>query len=173
MQNPRLYFSAIIKLLILLGLLLLTIVFFNSLFTEDNSYKVSENEKIPISSIDISDMFKGQILKTRWNNKEVAVLLRQFPEKIKSNDTNLEDLHASLNINLRSQTEDYFVYINLGDSNNCPLFYSAGEFKDVCSANLFDEAGRPLKGNSSSFKVNIPPHYFNAENLIIGKWNTD
>lgn len=173
MQNRRLYFSAIIKLLILSGLLFLAVVFINSLFTDDDSYKVREDHEVKISIISISGMFKGQILKTRWNNKEVAVLFRQFPERLKTTDLKEENLPPSLDIVTRSKTVEYFVYLNIGDSNNCPLFYSAGEFKDVCSANKFDEAGRPLNGISSNFKIKIPPHYFENQNLVIGKWRSE
>jgi len=170
MQNRRLFFSAVIKLLMLLGFLILAVVLINSLFTKNERVKVANNTEIPIAIINTSDMFKGQIRKIRWNNKEVAVLLRQFPEKLSAIETKSENLHPSLDLKTRSKNKDYFVYLNIGDSNNCPLFYSAGEFKDVCSANKFDEAGLPLQSVSNNFKINIPPHYFDDEDLIIGKW---
>ena len=174
MQNKRLLFSVIIKLLILSGSVLLVFVFFNSLFTGGSgkdTYQVKSIEDLPTASIDTSDMFKGQIRKVRWANKEVGVLLRQFTERLSDDiDFNNEKLHSALDKKLRSRNLEYFVYFNLGDSNNCPLFYSAGEFKDVCSSNKFDEAGRALNANPNSFRLKIPPHYFAESEIIIGKW---
>ena len=157
--------------MIILGLILLIMVFFNSLFTDDKTQKANISQDIPTATIDISDMFSGQIRKARWNNKEVGVLLRQFPQKLLETDMSFEeDMHPSINKKTRSQVENYFVYFNIGDSNNCPLFYSAGEFKDVCSSNKFDEAGRVFNSTPSSFKIKIPPHYFKNKELFIGKW---
>ena len=172
MQNRRLFFSVIIKLLVFLGLLLLTLVFLNSLFTNDSSNsKVAKVEK-PLTIIDISEMQSGQIRKARWKNREVAILFRQFPENldqaVKVNE--LTDLHPSIKTHTRSKKPEYFVYFNVGDSKNCPLYYAGGIFKDVCSSNRFDEAGRYVNGNLQSYMLEIPAHYFEHDKLIIGKW---
>ena len=171
MKNRILLFSVIIKSMILLGLLLLTLVFINSLFTNNKTQKKEISQEVTLATIDITDMFSGQIRKVRWNNKEIAVLLRQFPQKLLEADKPFEEkLHPSINKQTRSKIDNYFVYFNLGDSNNCPLFYSAGEFKDVCSANKFDEAGRAFNSTTSSFTLKVPPHYFDKNELVIGKW---
>jgi len=136
------------------GLLLLSVVFVNSLFTRDSKKSLEVKKESPIVSIDISDMFKGQIRKIRWDKKEVAILLRQFPKKLTSISTltSKNELHPVLNKATRSINREYFVYLNTGDSNNCPLYYSGGEFKDVCSSNKFDESGRMLTGSSLGFQ---------------------
>ena len=186
MKNRRLLLSVIIKLLSFLGLMLLLLVFVNSLFTKDTrSQKEVEKElTVEIVTLDLEDMFKGQIRKVRWNNREVAVLLRQFPDKIsnKNLDSNLDKnfdnnkpdsnnvYHSSIDKQLRSKNVEYFVYFNIGDSGNCPLFYAAGIFKDICSLNTFDETGRSITVNSQQFEIDIPPHYFENGNLFIGKW---
>jgi len=174
MQNRRLVFSVIIKLLILSGIILLLVVLVNSLFTGNSSgenQKASTSNEIQTVSLDTNDMFKGQIRKIRWNNREVGVLLRQFPERLLNNANVVEEnLDDTIEANSRSKKQEYFVYFNLGDSNNCPLFYSAGEFKDVCSSNKFDEIGRMLKGGPSSFRLKIPPHYYTKTGVVIGKW---
>ena len=172
MQNRRLLLSAIIKLLTLLGLLLLTLVFINSLFTDDGSVADTPGNELPVVKLEITDMQKGQIKKIRWNNKDVAILLRQFPEKLlqKAGDNLQEDLHPSIKSQTRSKKTEYFVYFNIGDSRNCPLFYAAGEFKDVCSSNRFDEAGRDMNANQQSYMLAIPPHYFEQDTVIFGKW---
>jgi len=92
MQNPRLVLSALIKLLVFSGLLLFVIVLVNSLFIKDAVVEQNVEKEEVLASIELADMFKGQTRKTRWNNKEVAVLLRQFPDKLKA----IEDTTASL-----------------------------------------------------------------------------
>lgn len=168
----RKLFSLIIKSLIFLGLLLLLVVLVNSLFTSSANHSTKTNKELPTVIIDISDMYNGQIRKIRWKNKEIGILRRQFPEKLTKVpiETSKEALHSTLNNKTRSVKNDYFVYLNIGDSNNCPLFYSGGEFKDVCSSNKFDESGRSISASSQSFKIKIPPHYFNVNQLVIGKW---
>ena len=172
MQNRRLLFTVIIKLLIVSGFLLLIFVFMNSLFTKDDSVRNVSSQKVSIAILNIADMQKGQIKKIRWNNKEVAILLRQNFEKLKSNKGEFlnDDMHHSINTKTRSIKVEYFVYINTGDSRNCPLFYSGGELKDICSSNKFDEAGISLYGNSQGFRLKVPPHYFDDTKLVIGKW---
>ncbi len=177
MQNRRLLFSVIIKLLVFFGVFLLLLVLVNSLFTGNSTTGIQQettSKEIQTVSIDTHGMFKGQIRKTRWNNKEVAILFRQFPEKLSNNENHVEEnLDASIDKKDRSRNKEYFVFFNFGDSFNCPLFYIAGEFKDVCTSNKFDESGRMLNGDPSSFKFRIPPHYFIETSVIIGKWKPD
>ena len=171
MLNRRLLFTVVIKLLTLTGLLLLTIVFINSLFIEEVTNRTTAETELATVTLDISTMYKGQILKSRLDNREVAILFRQFPEKLEKHVlSDNEDLHTSLKSNSRSINADYFVFYNLGDSKNCPLFYAAGEFKDICSLNKFDEAGRDINDNPEAFKLKIPPHYFDKNTVIFGRW---
>lgn len=175
MQNRRLLFSVIIKLLTFSGLILLTVVFVNSLFSSDERVTTNVNKEFATVILDITEMYKGQIKTVRWNNKEVAVLFRQFPEKLGGIDkVSLdENHHPSIKAQLRSVKSEYFVYFNIGDSKNCPLYYAAGVFKDVCSSNRFDEAGRDIKANLQSYMLEIPPHYFEKGNLIFGQWKQE
>ena len=175
MQNRRLLFSVIIKLLTFSGLILLIVVFVNSLFSSNEIININNKEELPNAVLDISEMYKGQIKTVRWNNKEVAVLLRQFPEKLGEIDkvSLVESHHPSIKPQLRSVKPEYFVYYNIGDSKNCPLYYAAGIFKDVCSSNRFDEAGRDIKANLQSYMLEVPPHHFEKENLIFGQWKPE
>ena len=74
MQNRRLYYRVILKTLFAIGFLVLLFVFFNSLLVTSETESL---KKINIVVLDISDMQKGEIRKTRWGNKEVAVLHRK------------------------------------------------------------------------------------------------
>jgi len=172
MQNRRLLFSVIIKLMMFSGLLLLILVLLNSLFTSSGSVTKTTNNEIPSVMLDVTEMQSGQIKKTRWGNKEVAILLRQFPDKLlhTSSEISAKDLHPSMKQKTRSKKPEYFVYFNTGDSRNCPLYYAGGVFKDVCSSNRFDEAGRDINANLQGYMVGIPPHYFEKSTVIFGKW---
>ena len=172
MQNRRSFLGVIIKLMTFLGLLLLTLVLINSLFTDDANVPKTANDQLLTVSLNIAEMQTGQIKKIRWNNKEIAILLRQFPEKLVQQKmvNSEEELHASIKAQTRSQKPEYFVYFNAGDSGNCPLYYAGGVFRDVCSSNKFDEAGRDINANSHSYMLRIPPHHFNQDKVIIGKW---
>ena len=172
MKNRRFLFSFIIKLMMYSGLLLLTIVFLNSLFVDNNSKSKTTNVEIPSVMINTTEMKLGEIRKVRWDNKEIAILHRQFPERLlqRTLDSSETLVHYSVEQQTRWKKIEYFVYFNVGDSKNCPLYYAGGEFKDVCSSNRFDEAGRNLNTNIKSYMLQIPPHYFVQDKLILGKW---
>lgn len=181
MKNRRLLFRVILKSLIFFGFVILMAVFFNSLFTtqEDKNVITEKGNKLALVSIDISDMRKGEIRKVRWGVKEAAVLYRQFSKKVKtsgeaaekvSNKSSKDKLNASLSSETRSIKPDYFVFINHGDSQNCPLYYAKGEFNDTCSKNIFDENGLPVFSSQVSYQLKIPPHYFEGNLIKVGAW---
>ncbi len=140
-MNNRLIYRVILKVLALLALLLLTGVFINSLFTASEK-KRSHKSIIPRVELYIADMKQGEIRKTRWNGKEVAVLLRK--------------------------DNDYFVYINAGNSGNCPLFKEPKGFKDVCTGTRFDFFGKEIGNAEQGYKLKIPPHHIVKGKLLIG-----
>lgn len=169
MKNRRLLFRVILKTLLFFGVFVLVAVFLNSLFTtqEDKNNITEKNKKTILASIDISDMRKGQVRRVRWGVKEVAVLYRQFSKQAQAAK---KSVHSSLSVDTRSIKPEYFVYINHGDSGNCPLYYAKGEFNDTCSKNIFDENGLAIKQSQLSYQLKIPPHYFEGTTIKIGSW---
>ncbi|WP_299880703.1 hypothetical protein [uncultured Cocleimonas sp.] len=177
MESRRLLFRVILKSLFFVGFLVLIAVFFNTLFTtqDENKQIDAKDNQIATVAIDISDMRKGEIRKVRWGVKEAAVLYRQFSKKVdlnknKGNKSSKNTLHDSLSTETRSIKPDYFVFINHGDSRNCPLYYAKGEFNDTCSKNIFDENGLPVFAARVSYQLKIPPHYFEGNSIKIGAW---
>ncbi len=170
MQDRRLFLRVILKALALTGVLFLLYILSGSLFT---AKKMSSNTvgKLPLVYLDISTLQKGRLKKIHWNGKEVAILYRRNPviDKPKQLVSPDDSIHESLQPWMRSQKPEYFVYINAGDSGNCPLFYSQGTFKDICSANQFDENGRGKEQQHLSLK--IPPHYFKENGIVFGAWS--
>ena len=170
MKNPRLIYRVILKILALSAFLLLLWVMTRSLFVGSN-LSVPENSKqqAQLITIDISAMRKGEIKKARWQDKEIAVLYRKTPiEQLAQTAT--QPMQAINKSASRSFKSDYFVYIDKGDSGNCPLFYSNETFKDICSSTLFDSAGRKINARTNHALIKIPPHYFAGESLVVGKW---
>jgi len=177
MDNRRLLFRVILKSLFFVGFLVLITVFFNTLFTTQNENKQidAKDNQIVTVAIDISDMRKGEIRKVRWGVKEAAVLYRQLSKKVevdKNKGTNSSEntLYPSLSTETRSIKPEYFVFMNHGDSGNCPLYYAKGEFNDTCSKNIFDENGLPVFASRVSYQLKIPPHYFEGNSIKIGVW---
>ncbi len=177
MKSRRLLFRVILKSLFFVGFVVLIAVFLNSLFTnkEDKSNISENNKRMTLVSIDISDMRKGQVRRVRWGVKEVAVLYRQFSKKPQvSNNlidkSSKEKSHPSLSAETRSIKPEYFVFINHGDSGNCPLYYAMGEFNDTCTMNIFDENGLAIQQSQLKYKIKIPPHYFEGTTIKVGSW---
>lgn len=172
MQNPRLVYWLIVKIFTAIVIVALLWVFIGSLSTSNHSNKLKPSKSIqplPLVKMDISKLQKGQIKKTRWGAKEVAVFYRNHP--VTYHTKYIAKLpHESLSSGSRSQKPDYFVYVNHGDSGNCPLFYSAGTFKDTCTGKIFNSSGREINNKQQGYKLEIPPHYFEAEHIYFGQW---
>ena len=170
MQDRRLLLRTILKVLVFLAVCLLLLVFVNSLFT-DNKTRLNTAGAVQKAQLDVGNLQPGQIKKTRWNGKEVAVLRRISLEKIPPLHTIIkEDSHKSLDAWTRSARPEYFVYFNVGDSGNCPLFYSQGIFKDICTSNKFDENGRGIRADQGRYVIQIPPHHYIGDMLKFGSW---
>ena len=154
-----------------IGAFVLLLVFLNSLFIGGES---ELEAKSAIVVLDISNMQKGEIRKTRLGSKEVAVLFRKKAVLNKSPLTEASKFPPKvLNSVSRSQKAEYFVYFNHGDSGNCPLFYSGDNFKDVCSSKLFDMSGREVNNIKHGYKIEIPPHHFNNNKIYFGQWDRE
>ncbi len=141
-MDKRLIYRVVLKLLLLLSLGVLTIVFINSLFTQSNN---EGNQKSPFSivELDVNGMIIGEIRKTQWQGKEVNVL--------------------------QLENNEFFTYINVGDSGNCPLFKEAQGFKDICTGTRFDFFGRQKDNEAQGFKLITPPNHLENGILYIGR----
>ena len=170
MKNRRLVYRVILKIFTVSAVLVLSVVFVNSLFT-NNIEQQKHDDILPLVKLNIAAMKKGEIRKAYWRGKEVAVLYRAQP--VWYHTKFIAKLpHESLNSGSRSRLADYFVYINYGDSGNCPLFYGSGFFKDTCTGKWFDTAGREKNNRQNGAEIEVPPHYFDGENIYYGRWQT-
>ncbi len=142
LNNPRLVYRVILKVLLSFAVLLLIIVFLNSLFIatpDDKSSHLTQNKTI---ELDLRSMNAGETRKIRWQSKEVIIFKRD--------------------------DEKVFTYFNTGDSGNCPLFKEPAGFKDICTGTRFDFKGRSKGDSNQSVILKSPPYYLLGDTLIIG-----
>lgn len=170
MSESRVLYRVVLKLLTFLGIVILLLVFMNSLFTSDK-----KKTKMTTIILDIKEMKEGEIRKTFWDGKQVAVLHRS---KLAVNEirTQINDEALSietLNPISRSFFPEYFVFINKGDSGNCPLFYRANTLKDICSGSIYNTAGNLVDSENNkkkNYQIEIPPHVFLGSRITFGHW---
>jgi len=163
-MDKRLIYRVILKLLFALAVVVLFVVLVQSLFTTPETSNSSKNVRV-IVSLNIADMKEGEIRKTHWQGKEVAVLKRkrqpaQFNQVSNAKNTPSTAIH----------NKNYFVYINQGDSGNCPLFYMDSVFKDICTSKKFDNRGRELDNPVHGYRLKTPPYQLENNTLTIGSW---
>ena len=139
-MDKRLIYRVVLKLLFLLSLTVLTIVFVSSLFTK--SGESNQKASLSVVELDVSGMRKGEIRKTQWEGKQVNVL--QLKDK------------------------QYFIYTNIGDSGNCPLFKEVNGLKDICTGTQFDFLGRQKGFEELGVKLEVPPSLLKNGILFIG-----
>jgi len=170
-MDKRLIYRVVLKILFSVALLVLLIVLVKSLFTASNETKKREN--IALVSFDLKGMLEGDVRKTRWDGKEIAVLKRKGGRNLYHTKYLAKIPHESLNSGLRSLTKEYFVYFNYGDSGNCPLFKEPDGFKDTCTGTRFDTSGREKDKGMQGSRLEIPPHYFQDDKLFLGAWKEE
>ncbi len=170
MQKQRLIYRVLIKVMTLGAVLMLFVVFLNSLFLGSGDHQDKVRDKTVI--IRLSGMAPGDMRKARWNAREVAILkyaMHTSPEKM------AESQH--LNPQTRSILPGFFVFFNTGDSGHCPLFFNGKTLKDTCSGKHFDLTGREKGTSTGGMTIEVPPHYFvithgKPEQLIVGVWKS-
>ena len=166
MTNNRLIYKVFLKVLTALGIVTLMLVFINSLFVR------SPEKALALVELDISGMKKGEIKKTYWAGRPVAVLYRSYPISEEYQSV-LKAEFKTLNPAYRSIQREYFVFMDKGDSGNCPLFYRADVFKDTCTGNTFNNTGRMIGKrieNQQNYEIKIPPHHFSDSQIVFGSW---
>ena len=76
-MDKRLIYRVVLKILLSVALLVLLVVFVRSLFIGANETQKSKEMTSVLVSLDLKGMQKGEIRKTRFDGKEVAVLKRK------------------------------------------------------------------------------------------------
>ena len=145
MADKRQTFRVILQLMTYIGVTALLWVMFSSAFVADK-----EQQEKPANNIEISlqQLAVGELTHVLWQGKRVSILHRN-----------------------NTQQNTYFVFYDLGDSGNCPLFFNGSRLKDTCTGTQYNQLGKPV-GQSRAADLGSPPHYFlvTQKKLFIGSW---
>ncbi len=144
MKDKRQTYRVILQLMTYIGVAALIGVMFSSAFVADE-----EQEELPDNiEMSLQQLAVGELTHVLWQGKRVSILHR--------ND---------------AQQNGYFVFYDLGDSGNCPLFFNGSTLKDTCTGTQYNQLGKPV-GQSRADDLASPPHYFLAikKKLLIGTW---
>lgn len=175
MSDKRLLYRVILKVLVTIGIIALLLVFFNAAFYS-NIETTEAVIDVDDTEVDLSGLLSGNNTIVRWNNRRVGILKRHGANQLAlvkqasvAPKATLADVDSHP---WRSLDPRFFVYFDVGDSGHCPLFFQNKEgevsFKDTCSANWFDSQGRFKSDRTAGLE--IPPHYFTGDQLVIGRW---
>ncbi len=145
MADKRQIYRVILQLMTYSSAMVLLWGMFNTLFVSNKTEQHTlQAEKIEMS---LQQLAKGKLTQVLWQGKRVAILHR--------ND---------------QQTGSFFVFYDLGDSGNCPLFFNGKILKDTCTGTQYDQTGSPIERNNKN-SLDSPPHFISKQNkLIIGSW---
>jgi len=172
-MDKRLIYRVVLKFLFFVAFAILAVVLVRSLFTASDKIESAQKIEVPIVTLDLSGMAKGDVRKIRWQGKEIGVLKRKGHHVLRHTKYVAKIPHQSLNSALRSLTKEYFIYYNRGDSGNCPLFKETDGFKDICTSTRFDTTGREKEKGLQGQRLKIPPHRIEGDKLLIGAWGQE
>jgi Rieske Fe-S protein len=150
------------------------------------------------ASLDVSKLQAGEVQYLQWHGMPVLVYKRTADEmsqlqklttkaaedgyylqlishhnaKSKGNSRASALMVATYRLNtnpLRSTRPDIVVLLGISSSFGCKIELRAQQFVDPCSGSHYDLAGRILNpGQREFYHLLIPPHEYQAEQLIIG-----
>lgn len=141
MSDKRKLYRVIMKILTLVGVGIILWVFLNSVFVTNHEKQSEAQEHMEVS---LKQLDFGEITHVNWNGKKVSIL------------------------NTANATEraTFFVFYDVGDSGNCPLFFNGEILKDTCTGTVFNQQGESItKGRSHTLQS--PPYYFKDQFTLV------
>jgi Rieske Fe-S protein len=138
-------------------------------------------------AIDVSELHEGQYVRAEWNNVPIVVY-RQTAQDLLNLNALSEHVFVEAgagDLSLRSQREGFFVGVMVSPYSRCVVLYAPpkedgswlGGFNCPCRNIPYDLAGRTIRpGQYSpsgwaepSAYLEIPPHHFEGDTLVIGE----
>ena len=148
MTDKRQVYRVILQIMTYIGVAALLWVMFGSVFVPD--YEKSD-EAVEIIEMDLQNLARGKVTHVMWQGKKVSIL------------------HRNNQLDEADKDGDYFVYYDLGDSGNCPLYFTGEILKDTCTGTQYNQLGKPVN-NVRVADLKSPTHYFlSQEKLLLGK----
>lgn len=146
MADKRQVYRLILQVMSYIGVGAILWVMFSSAFVgHRDDERANPVERIEMS---LQQLKSGEMTHVMWMGKKVSVLHQRDGEKTST------------------KMPPYYVFFNVGDSGNCPLFFAGKRLKDTCTGTLYDQNGQPI-GRSRADDLVSPPHYFLSNDLLI------
>ena len=139
--------------------------------------------------VDISKLEEGQMVRVEWRGKPVYVVRRTKAslEGLKKMEPMLRDPSSEKSVQpayvdpkLRSQKDEFLVLLGLCTHLGCApehkpkvgsVAISGGEWQGgffcKCHGSKFDLAGRVLQGVPAPINLDVPPHKYLSDNVIL------
>ncbi|HIO92457.1 MAG TPA: hypothetical protein EYG68_06370 [Leucothrix mucor] len=148
MSDKRQVYRVILQLMTYIGIAALLWVMFGSVFVPDYDKSSSQTEYMEVT---LQNLAEGKVTHVMWRGKIVSIL------------------HRSGSAINEGKASRYFVYYDLGDSGNCPLYFTGEVLKDTCTGTQYDQFGQPVNRIRAD-DLESPLHYFSGQKkLVLGK----
>lgn len=137
-------------------------------------------------TVDVSRMEPGQQVTVEWRGKPVWIIrrTRAMLERLKRDETLLRDPRsyveqqpAYATNQYRSRHPEFLVLIGICTHLGCSPKYTPvekalgpawpGGFYCPCHGSTFDLAGRVFKGVPAPINLEVPPHYFLTDQVMV------
>ncbi|MCK5639642.1 MAG: hypothetical protein KAJ19_02550 [Gammaproteobacteria bacterium] len=179
----RLMLKISVKLMLTLGMVFLLIVFYNYLFSSQQTRQQQEILELPLENL-----IPGEMHTLDWNGRQVFVFRRDTSmiKALQQPNTGLFDAHSrhsrqpqATRNQTRSIQADYFIALDYGTDLSCPLTYIPAEarttvspwwggFRDRCRGSWYDLAGRVYKGQQAKRNLEVPVYSIKGNVLNLG-----
>ena len=150
MADKRQVYRVILQIMTYIGIAVFLWVMFASVFVPDNE---KSSQPLEVMEISLKNLAKGKITHVMWQGKKVSILYRNHQQ------------------NKPTKSGRYLIYYDVGDSGNCPLYFTGEILKDTCTGTQYNQLGEPIKRLRAN-DLESPLYYFlNQTTLILGRDN--
>ena len=176
--------SGLMKLLVFIGLVFISIPFISHFSTNSIDEKQSSSSRWVITQA-ISDLVPGEVKALNWSGGLVWVyartetdvqLLNNPASSLRDVNSSKSDQPEAMNNNMRSASENIFVFIPQENKRNCQVSliseHDKVRFTEPCYGAKYDAAGRIFEnsGHKEQQNLSVPKHIIEDGILKIGIW---
>ncbi len=138
--------------------------------------------------VDISAIEPGQLIRVMWRSKPVWIVRRtpeilaelgQHEDQLRDPNSENEQQPAFAQNQYRSMKEEYLILVGICTHLGCsPQHMKDGAFEEYvegvpegffcpCHGSKFDLAGRVLKGVPAPVNLEVPPHSYESDTVLV------
>ena len=180
----RQFLSGLMKLLVFIGLVFISIPFISHFSTNSIDEKQSSSSRWVITQ-SLSDLVPGEVKALNWSGGLVWVyarteadiqLLNNPGSSLRDVNSEKSDQPEAMNNNMRSESENVFVFIPQENKRSCQVSLITEldkvRFTEPCYGAKYDAAGRIFEnsGHKEQQNLSVPKHIIEDGILKIGIW---